>query len=91
MKNWSFSVKAAIMIFLIFGIVTTVQLATEISELEDQLAEINAQKEELTGDIDSLLDEIERPKDEEYIKRLARESLNYYMPNEIVFYNDIAG
>jgi len=91
MKNWSFSVKVAIMIFLVFGIVTTIQLGTEISELEDQLAEANTQKEVLTEDIDSLLDQIERPKDEGYIKRIARESLNYYMPNEIVFYNDIAG
>lgn len=91
MKNWNFSVKAAIMVFLIFGIVTIIQLSTEISELQDKLTEIRAQKEELTGDIDSLIDEIERPKDEEYIKRLARQSLNYYMPNEIVFYNDIAG
>ena len=91
MKNWSFSVKIAIMVFLVFGVVTTIQLGTEISELEDQFAYSNAQKEALTEDIDSLLDEIERPKDEEYIKRIARESLNYYMPNDIVFYNDIAG
>lgn len=91
MKNWSFSVKAAIIVFLIFGVVTTVQLNTEISELEDQIEEVSAQKEELSDDIDSLLDEMERPKDEEYIKRIAREALNYYMPNEIVFYNDIAG
>ncbi|MBQ8697313.1 MAG: septum formation initiator family protein [Clostridia bacterium] len=91
MKSWSFSVKAAILVFLIFGIVTTIQLATEISELESQLADMNAQHEELSNDIDSLLDEIARPKDESFIKRIARESLNYYMPNEIVFFNDIAG
>lgn len=91
MKSWSFSVKAAILVFLIFGIVTTIQLATEISELESQLSDMTAQHEELSNDIDSLLDEIARPKDESFIKRIARESLNYYMPNEIVFYNDIAG
>ncbi len=91
MKNWNFSVKAAIIAFLIFGVVTAIQLNTEISELEDQIEVVSAQKEELNDDIDSLLDEIERPKDEAYIKRIAREALNYYMPNEIVFYNDIAG
>ncbi len=91
MKNWNFSVKVAIMVFLVFGIVTTIQLGTEISELEDRLADSTAQREALSEDIDSLLDEISRPKDETYIKRIAREALNYYMPNDIVFFNDIAG
>lgn len=91
MKNWNFSVKVAIMVFLVFGIVTTIQLGTEISELEDRLEGSNTQREELSEEIDSLLDEISRPKDEKYIKRIARESLNFYMPNDIVFFNDIAG
>ena len=91
MKNWSFSVKVAILVFLIFGIVTTIQLSTEISELQDKMAEINVQREELREEIDSRLDEMSREKDKDFIMRFARERLNMYMPNEIVFYNDIAG
>ncbi|MBQ7006272.1 MAG: septum formation initiator family protein [Oscillospiraceae bacterium] len=91
MKNWSFSVKLAVLAFLIFGVATTVQLSTEISEQEDKLVSMTERRDNLADEIDGLLDEIQRPKDEDFIKRLARESLNYYMPNEIVFYNDIAG
>lgn len=90
MKNWNFFVKAAIIIFLIFGVVTTVQLGLQISDLEDKVEDASEQIAALSDDVDELLDEIDQPMDENYIKKIAREALNYHLPSEIVFYNDMA-
>lgn len=90
MKNWNFFVKAAVIAFLIFGVVTTVQLGSQISELEGKVAVSEKQRDSLQAEVEELLDEIEQPVDAEYIKKIAREALNYHLPKEIVFYNDIA-
>ena len=90
MKNWNFFIKIAIIVFIIFGIVTTVQLGVRISDLQDQVGEASEQIDALNDDIAELIDEIEKPIDQEYIYKIARESLNYHFPSEIVFYNDMA-
>ncbi len=88
MKNWNFFVKLAVIFFIVFGVITIVRLRLQISGLEDNVESASAQIAELSDDIDALLEEIEEPVDEDYIKRVARDNLNYHLPNEIVFYND---
>lgn len=88
MKNWNFFVKLAVIFFVVFGVITIVRLRLQISGLEDNVESASAQIAELSDDIDALLEEIEEPVDEDYIKRVARDNLNYHLPNEIVFYSD---
>lgn len=88
MKNWNFFVKLAVIFFVVFGVITIVRLRLQISGLEDNVESASAQIAELSDDIDALLEEIEEPVDEDYIKRVARDNLNYHLPDEIVFYGD---
>ncbi len=90
MKNWNFFVKAALLVFLLFGVITIIQLGTQISDLEDKVADADQQIEALNTDIEELWAELDQPVDEEYMKKIAREALNYHLPSEIVFYNDLA-
>jgi cell division protein FtsL len=52
--------------------------ANEKQYYEDQIAELNAKKEELT-------EEKENVNSPEYIEEIAREKLDMYLPNEKVF------
>ncbi|MCI8589806.1 MAG: hypothetical protein HFE77_03745 [Clostridiales bacterium] len=89
MKNWNFFMKIAVLVFLLFGIITTVQLNLQISELKKTATASRSEIDSLNDDIDELIDEIEQPIDENYIMKFARESLNYHLPSEIVYYNDM--
>lgn len=90
MKNWNFFVKLAIIVFLVFGVVTSVELGIQISELEDKVTQSEEQIEVMNNEIEELFAEFDRPVDPDYIKKIARESLGYHLPAEIVFYNDMA-
>lgn len=46
------------------------------------------EKAEYEEAIDKLKFDLEQEMDEDYIMRIAREKLNYYLPDEIIFYND---
>ena len=89
MKNWNFFMKIAVIVLMLFGIVTTIQLGIHISELQENVAEAQQRVDELNNQIGELVDEIEQPVDRDYIMKIARESLNYHLPNEIVYYNDL--
>ena len=88
MKNWNFFIKLAVIFFIVFGAITIVRLSVQISDLESNVESAQTEIEELNEDLGALLEEIEEPVDEEYIMRIARENLNYHLPNEIIFYND---
>ena len=60
----------------------------EQAELKDAEAELRAQKEEYEEKIDRLREELEHPMDDEYVMRIAREKLGYYLPDEVIFFND---
>ena len=45
-------------------------------------------KEEYEDRIERLKEELEQPMTDEYIMRIAREKLGYYLPDEVIFYND---
>ncbi len=90
MKNWNIFVKTAIIAFLVFGVVTTVRLNIEIGDFEDKVSSASETIEKLETDIDALTEKVEQKVDEEYIQKIARETLGYYKPSEIVFYNDTA-
>ena len=63
-------------------------LAKEQAELDEAEAELRAQKEEYEEKIDRLKEELAHPMTDDYVMRIAREKLGYYLPDEVIFFND---
>ncbi len=85
----SLPLKMAALIFVVFCLITIVKQQFDFNKLKDQQAQIEQQIISYTERIEELKQEIDRPYDEAYIKKYAREKLNYRMPEEILFYNDL--
>lgn len=83
-------VKVAIITFICFCIATIVGQQFEYNSLCETEDEINSHIEELRIDIEELEEMIDQPYDDEYVKKVARKSLGYHMPEEIIYYNDLA-
>ena len=90
MKNarLNFFIKLTILVVICFCAVNIIRLRTEYNTLIETQGKLEAQKEAYEEEIERLKSELERPMDDEYIMRVAREKLNYYLPDEIIFYND---
>ena len=91
MKNntrLNFFIKLTILVVICFCAVNIIRLRTEYNSLRAQEAELRAQKEEYEEQIDRLKDELAQPMDDEYVMRIAREKLGYYLPDEVIFFND---
>lgn len=82
-------IKIAVAVFLAFCIISIVKLQLDFNELSRQKDALENSIREYNDTIASLKEQLEEPYDEEYIKRVAREMLNYHMPEEIIFYNDL--
>ncbi len=91
MKNGgrlNFFVKLTILVVICFCAVNIIKLRTDYNDLKDREAELLKEKAEYEEAIDKLKFDLEQEMDEDYIMRIAREKLNYYLPDEIIFYND---
>lgn len=70
-------------------IISIVSLQFKYNSLK---ARRNALKEEIAAAqerVDVLQEALETPFDDDYVIKIAREKLNYRLPEEIVFYNDL--
>ncbi|MBP5231527.1 MAG: septum formation initiator family protein [Clostridia bacterium] len=79
------------------GVILTV-LFISVINMQIQLKSLRERKEALEEQIAEIKDDIEETKyrlseevNDAYIERYAREVLGYRYPNEILFYNDVAG
>ena len=86
--SMNFFVKAAILVLAAFCVVTIVRLQFEFNDLREQENELKAKIEASRDHIEEIQNDLDAPFDEEYIVRVAREKLNYYLPEEIIFYSD---
>ncbi len=84
----NFFIKLTILVVICFCAVNIIRLRTEYNSLRATEAELRAQKEEYEERIDRLKEELEHPMDDEYVMRIAREKLGYYLPDEVIFFND---
>ncbi len=85
MKNGgrlNFFVKLTILVVICFCAVNIIKLRTDYNDLKDREAELLKEKAEYEEAIDKLKFDLEQ------VMRIAREKLNYYLPDEIIFYND---
>ncbi len=84
----NFFIKLTILVVICFCAVNIIRLRTEYNSLRATEAELLQQKEEYQDEIDRLKEELAHPIDDEYVMRIAREKLNYYLPDEVIFFND---
>ncbi len=86
--RFNFFVKLTILVVICFCAVNIIRLRGEYNNLRDREKELLEEKEQYEEAINRIKEDLERDMDDEYIMRIAREKLNYYLPDEIIFFND---
>ncbi len=76
--------------FIVFCTVTIVKMQFEFNNLKEDKAEVEEQIKAYELKIDELQARLEEEFDTDYIMRIAREKLNFRLPEEIIFYNDLS-
>ena len=83
-------VKIAVLAVIVFFISSAIKLRTQLDSLIDQKQQLEIEIAELGDNIEKLNIRIETPMTVENIEKIARETLGYRDPDEIIFYNDLA-
>ncbi|MBE6671490.1 MAG: hypothetical protein E7593_04725 [Ruminococcaceae bacterium] len=83
-------VKAAAVVFIVFCTVTIIKMQFEFNSLKESKSAVEEQIKVYELKIDELQARLEEDFDTEYIMRIAREKLNFRLPEEIIFYNDLS-
>ncbi len=89
MTRTNIFVRIAVIIVIVVCLITILKLQIQFNKLNEEKKILAAQVEEYQEDIEELKAEIERPFDDEYVIRVAREKLGYHLPDEIIYYNDL--
>lgn len=79
--------KIVIAFLLVFSLITIITLQTQLSDLKERKAELSAQIDEYSENVERMRYELSLTK-EEYIEKYAREVLGYHKNGEIVFKNN---
>jgi cell division protein FtsB len=77
-----------IVIVIVFCVINTIRLRTTYNDQQKTERDLIQQKIRYQEEIDRIKEELEHEMDGDYIMRIAREKLNYYLPDEILFYSD---
>lgn len=85
----SIPVKLTILLTFVFLIVTYVSMEIKYNKLEEEKARLEGRIESVNESIEEIQNKLDTPFDRDYIIALAREKLNYCLPDEIIFYNDL--
>ena len=85
----NFFLKIAMALFIVFAIVLIVQLQLQFNELRESKEEIEQNITDYKEQIAELQYELNLPMDKEYVRRVARRKMNFHLPDEIIFYNDL--
>ena len=88
-KKPNFFIKAVVFAFMGFCLVTLVSQQLTFASLNEQEEELLAEIAVLEEDVEEIQDDLNRPFDDEYVKKVARAKLNYHLPEEIIYYNDL--
>ncbi len=87
-SRMGFIVKLAIFFVIVFCAISIFRMRSEYNGLQKEEKQLLLEKAKYEDNIDRLISELEHPIDEEYVRRIAREKLNYFLPDEIVFYSN---
>lgn len=89
-KHSNIFVKTAILVFVIFCSVTIIRMQFEFNELKENKEQVEEQIKNYQLKIDELQAQLDEQFNTDYIMRVARDKLNYRLPEEIIFYNDLS-
>ena len=90
-RKTGIAVKLAIAVFTIFCLVTLFIQKIQIDDLENEISELKEKNEAQQAHNDKLQNRLDDEMDEDYIEDIAKDKLNLVLPEEIIFYNDVAG
>ncbi len=74
--------------FVVLALFSIVSSQLEINELDEELAELEQEVMKVQDSVDELAYQLEKPIDDDYITRIAREKFGYHLPGEAIFYYD---
>ncbi len=85
--------KLAIAVFAIFSLVTVFKLKIELDDLGREYEQLEVEIKEKENYIKMLKNRLDSASnlDDSYVEEVAKDKLNLVLPEEIIFYNDIAG
>lgn len=89
-KKTSFFTKVALFVFIGFCAITIVQLNGQITDYKEEIAVTEEQIAYYQAQIEALSRELATPIDYTYIRKVAKSKLNFSMPDDIIFYNDLS-
>ena len=82
-------ITVAICLLLVVSLITFVSKLVEYNELQNKKSELEAQVHQYKDSIEELEYWIEAPMDDDYIMKFAREKLDLFRADEVVFTGDI--
>ena len=82
--------KIALALFVVFCMVSVVKLKMEFNALEEKKLALEESISATQRRNAELSNKLETPFDDEYVAEIAKNKLNLVMPDEVIFYNDLA-
>jgi len=79
--------KIAMLVFCVFCFVTLVILQLEKNDMKEESAKLEEEIALLADYAGELQATLDKPFDEEYIEKIAKEQLGMRYPQEVVYYN----
>ncbi len=89
-KKLSFFTKIAIFAFVGFCGITMFRMGSQINAYKEDIVETEAQIAYYEAQIEALQSDLDTVIDYNYIRKIAKTKLNFSMPDDIVFYNDLS-
>lgn len=81
--------RIVLAVLLILGFVLIGSLSMRYNEMQKQTETLQRQVLAAKEENDRLKEELAAPFDEAYVRRVARRSLGYCMPGEIIYFSDL--
>ena len=83
-------IKLVLVVYCAFCVVTLFRLKLELNDLSREYTEVKASVEESEAYVRRLKNRLAADFDDEYVEGVAEEKLGLVLPDEVVFYNDLA-
>jgi len=80
--------KIAFLVFCVFCVVTLVFLSLERNDLRAETERLNSQLDSLNARAEELQVTLDKPFDDEYVEKIAKEKLGLRYPQEVVYYSE---
>lgn len=85
----SMLMRLALAVVVVTSLVISISCVMHHNQMEAEKAELEAKLADCNQDIAEMQYLINAPVDKNYVARIARERLNMYYPDEVIYYSDI--